>query len=290
MRSQALLIANPKAGAGAEKKIVYAQKLLLQKGIESQLYLTSKRGDAEVRARQGVIEKRPMIITAGGDGTINEAINGMALCDVPLGIIPLGTTNVLAIEIGSDSIEKAVLNIANGSPKNVSLGRIALDKQKTVWFILMAGIGFDGNAVYGMNEKIKKISGKGAYILSGINSFFRFTNQTIFIVDGIKYQGYSGIISNACHYGGRFKIAPDANIESPDLYINIFKGKGKINLSRYLFGIITGRHTKYNDVEYLKCKGVRVEGTDLIQIDGDYLGAGDCYVEVVTSAIRIIYR
>jgi YegS/Rv2252/BmrU family lipid kinase len=289
MKSSALLIANPTAGKNASNKIHNIQRLLLERGIKTELYLTTKRGDAKEAAKVGVSEQRPMIIAAGGDGTINEAINGMVGCNIPLGIIPLGTTNVLSIEIGAESIIQAVDNIVNGSPKEVSLGRIRIENQEA-YFILMAGIGFDGRAVYGMNDTIKGISGKLAYVLSGIKSFFKSQVKLEFIVNGTRYQGYNGIISNASSYGGRFKVAPDADIADPNLYINIFEGKGRINLLRYLYGIISGSHTRYSDVRYLRCKELSIEGVDHIQIDGDYLGKGDCVIDVIPDELRLIYR
>lgn len=294
MKSSALLIANPKAGKNAREKIALAQRLLLQSGIETELYLTTKRGDAQERSKEGVREQRQMIITAGGDGTINEVINGLAGSVIPLGIIPLGTTNVLALEIGAVSIETAVNNIVMSqqspkSPKNISLGRINIEGSKPLYFILMAGIGYDGKTVYGINERIKGIYGKGAYILSGIYEFFSPQVELSFTVDGTRYNGYNGIISNVSLYGGRFKIAPDANIEDPYLYINIFSKRGRINLLRYLYGIISGKHTNYSDVKYLRCKEINIEGKAHIQIDGDYLGKGNCFIKVIPNALKLIY-
>ncbi|MBF0542021.1 MAG: diacylglycerol kinase family lipid kinase [Nitrospirae bacterium] len=288
MKSSALLIANPIAGKHAQDKIHTFQGLLLEHGIETELFLTGKRGDAKYRAKAGVSEQRPMIIAAGGDGTINEVINGMVHSTVPLGIIPLGTTNVLAIELDIETIKKALDNIINGSPNDVSLGRIKLENQDEIFFILMAGIGFDGRAVYGMDEGLKGISGKGAYILSGLKCFFKPQIKLDFIVDGTRYLGYSGIVSNASSYGGRFKIAPDANIKVPHLYVNIFEKQGRINLLRYLYGIISGSHTRYIDVRYLICKEIRIEGNEHIQIDGDYLGKGNCVIDIIPNALRLI--
>ncbi len=186
-------------------------------------------------------------MAAGGDGTINEVINGMAGSDVPLAILPLGTTNVLAKELGIPEDLKGAMDTAvSRKPRTVSLGRIELnpetDSAFSRYFCLMAGIGFDGEAVHGMNKAVKKRSGKAAYIFSGLKNLLRYSpNQLFYNIDGKEYTGFSSITGKASKYGGNFKITPDADLSDPFLYTCIFQGNRRRDLLRYVFKVITGR-------------------------------------------------
>jgi diacylglycerol kinase family enzyme len=154
----------------------------------------------------------------------------------------------------------------------------------------MAGIGFDGEAVFGINETFKKISGKGAYIYSGIKVLPGFNPRELtFDIDGKTYSGYSAIISKTAKYGGDFKITPDARLTDPTLYICLFKGKKRLDVLRYVFGIATGSHLRFKDVEYLKAKRIKIDGNAHIQIDGDYFGMTPAKIEVAPNTLRLIY-
>ncbi|MEW6213799.1 MAG: hypothetical protein AB1478_01135, partial [Nitrospirota bacterium] len=157
-------------------------------------------------------------------------------------------------------------------------------------FCLMAGIGFDGEAVLGINEKIKKISGKGTYIYSGLKTLSKFNpSELTFDIDGKTYSGYSAVIGKAAKYGGNFKVTPDARLIDPSFYICIFKGKKRSDIFRYVFGIAVGIHLRFEDVEYLKATTIEINGHAHIQIDGDYFGMTPAKVEVVPNALRLVY-
>lgn len=161
MRSSIILIGNPAARGASHKKFESASVFLQGKGFGTKILLTEKSNDATRIASEAVMEKPYAIIAAGGDGTINEVINGMVKSDVPLAILPLGTTNVLAKELGiPEYINGAMEAIVSRKPRTVSLGRIELnpgtDSAYARYFCLMAGIGFDGKAVHDINNAVKK--------------------------------------------------------------------------------------------------------------------------------------
>jgi diacylglycerol kinase family enzyme len=154
----------------------------------------------------------------------------------------------------------------------------------------MAGIGFDGETVYGINETVKKISGKGAYIYSGIKTLAGFHPEELeFNISGKKYSGYSAIIGNAAKYGGHFKVTPNAGLNDPNLYICLFEGRKRRDFLRYVFGILTKKHLSFKDVLYLKAKKIQVQGKAHIQVDGDYLGMTPAEIEVVPNSLKLIY-
>jgi diacylglycerol kinase (ATP) len=295
MRSLIVLISNPAARAASSKKFGSASAFLQAKGFDTEILLTEKSGDA-TRLAEETLGKRPFaIIAAGGDGTINEVINGMAGSDVPLAILPLGTTNVLAKELGiPEDLKGAMETAVSRNPRTVSLGRIELkpgtDSAFSRYFCLMAGIGFDGEAVHDMNSAVKKRSGKAAYIFSGIKNFLRYSpNQLFYNIDGKEYAGFSSITGKASKYGGNFEITPDADLSDPTLYTCIFQGNKRRDLLRYVFKIMTGRLFEEKDVLYLKSASIEVLGTAHIQIDGDYLGLTPAKISVAEGMLKIIY-
>src|SRR4030065_76946 len=294
MKSSIILICNPVAKGSSNKKIERASHFLKSRGYCVEMLFTERRGHAKELAQETVKKSPFLIVAAGGDGTFNEVINGIAGSEIPMAILPLGTTNVLAKEIGiPENVEGAMEIAVTGTTKTISLGKIAITRPSSLvsrYFVLMAGIGFDGEAVFGINETFKKISGKGAYIFSGIKVLSGFNPRELtFDIDGKTYSGYSAIISKTAKYGGDFKITPDARLTDPTLYICLFKGKKRLDVLRYVFGIATESHLRFKDVEYLKAKRIQIDGNAHIQIDGDYFGTTPAKIEVAPNTLRLIY-
>ncbi|MEW6068758.1 MAG: diacylglycerol kinase family protein [Nitrospirota bacterium] len=300
MKSLIVIISNPVAKKASEKKISIASNFLKSKGYKVEIFSTKKRGDAENFARNAITESPHLIIAAGGDGTFNEVANGIAGSETPMAILPLGTTNVLAKETGiPENVEKAMEIAVSNTPKTISLGKISCLRENQIthqqlpitrYFILMAGIGFDAEAVFGINENIKKVSGKGAYIYSGFKVLLNFKPSDLaFDIDGKIYSGSSAVIGNTAKYGGNFKITPDARLSEPNLCICLFKGKKRGDILRYVIGILTKSHLRFNDIEYLKANRIQINGNSHIQIDGDYLGMTPAKVEIAPDVLRLVF-
>ncbi|RPI35386.1 MAG: diacylglycerol kinase family lipid kinase [Nitrospiraceae bacterium] len=295
MRSLIILIGNPAARGASLKKFESASVFLRGKGFDTKILLTEKSNDATYLASEAVREKPHMIMAAGGDGTINEVINGMVKSDVPLAILPLGTTNVLAKELGIPEEMTAALSTAiSKAPRMVNLGRIELnpdtDSAYVRYFCLMAGIGFDGKTVHDVNPEIKRKSGKAAYVLSGLKNLLHYApNQLFYNIDGKELTGFASITGKSSRYGGNFKITPDADLSDPALYTCIFQGNRRSDLIRYVYRTITGSLSKEKDIIYLKSTSVEVHGTAHIQLDGDYIGLTPAKITVEKDALKIIY-
>ena len=320
MKSSIFLINNPTAKKASDKKIARASHFLFSRGYDVEIFATKQRGDAESLAREAIKKSPSLIIAAGGDGTINEVINGIVGSEIPLAILPLGTTNVLAKELNIPETIRGALEIAvTKAPQSISLGRIVQSPDfknppsppftkgrydsrpmgmgglinpslVTRYFVLMAGIGFDGEAVFGINETVKKFSGKGAYVYSGLKTLLTFNpGELTFDSDGKTYHGYSAIIGNAAKYGGNFKITPDARLTDPFFYLCIFKGRKRVDILKYLFGIVLGKHLRFKDIEYVKASAIEIQGNTHVQIDGDYFGMTPVKVEIVTDILRLIF-
>lgn len=288
------LVINPVAGSRAFrsiKKIEY----LLKKKVSLRTFITRKKGDAASFVSK--LSDTDLVIAAGGDGTFNEVINSILSSEksvidkksIPVAFLPLGTVNILAKELGiPEDIKKAVHLALTGSPKKISLGRI-----NNRYFSLMAGIGFDGKTVSEVkNNIIKKITGKGAYILSGIKTLLRYNPPLITIkTNKGKFTGYTAVIGKASCYGGYYKVTPKACLTEPILDLCVLKGKTRKDFLNFIIGIIRGKHLKFDNVLYERCSELEFTstGTVHVQIDGDYFGTLPVKVDVVPDAINLIW-
>ena len=289
MRSLIIIIANPVSRTFSPAKIGRAELLLQQQGFRTEVRLTNHRDHARVLASDAARKKPYCIIAAGGDGTINEVINGMAMSESPLGILPLGTTNVFAREISLPlDIDGAVSRLAMGTMREISLGRIITSAQNR-YFCLMAGIGFDAKTVHDVSGLLKKLSGEGAYIWSGIkNMLFYSPEELSFSADGKAYSGYTAIIGKARRYGGDYLATPDADIREPALRLCLLTDPSRYALLRFAYGILRGTHLRDPNVTYIRATDITIAGHAHIQLDGDYFGVTPCRIITAQDAIRII--
>src|SRR4030043_663621 len=207
MKSSIILISNPVAKRASERKIEAAYRLLKSRGYKVEIVSTKYKGHAEGLAIEVIKRSPALVIAAGGDGTFNEVINGIAGSEIPMAILPLGTTNVLAKELDIPEDVDSALEVAiKGDPKTISLGRITATHRSppaTRYFVLMAGIGFDGEAIFNVKETLKRFSGKGSYIYSGLKTLSGYKpGKLVFHIDGKTFSGYTAIIGQAAKYGG----------------------------------------------------------------------------------------
>jgi len=325
MTGNYILIGNPIAGGGAIRMIRSAEAMLKDRGYNVKVMLTSKRGDAESFARSAANHDDTIVIAAGGDGTYNEVANGLVNSETPLAILPLGTTSVLAREFGIPlNVEKAVDIIDGGKIQTVSLGKMICrplgrkssiqdEAQITRYFLLMAGVGIDADAVYGVNARLKKFSGRVAYVLSGLDALFNYRPEELGIEaairdrsdiesgkfrahpgyviltgDRLKTSGYVAVISKASCYGGNFVITPDADMREPFLYTLILHRKGKTTFIRLMLAIIAGKPLEHSDISYFRTQEIVINGTSRMQIDGDYAGKAPAKIEIAKNALKLV--
>jgi YegS/Rv2252/BmrU family lipid kinase len=307
------LIGNPAAGGGVQREIHKAVSILDKSGYDVRLLLTEKRADAASFAKTiteefkkpgstaGVDDARPLVIAAGGDGTCNEVANGLACSGIPMAILPLGTTSVLAREIGVPaSVEKALDIALKKKVQTVHLGKITFttsNGQETRYFILMAGIGFDGEAVFGVSETLKKRLGKGAYVLNGLKALLRYNPAPLTITAKIVLAGrpaetiinsYAAIVGNASRYGGDFTATPDARLTEPCFHVLATHGNRRRDLLRYALGVVFNRHLAFKDITCFSADELLVKGNAHIQIDGDYAGMTPARLTIERDALELV--
>lgn len=290
MKSSALLIANPASGSFSNRKIDKVRDVFRQAGMQLDTCLTQKAGDAEQRAREAINSGYAMVIAGGGDGTVNEVVNGLAFSSMPMGIVPMGITNVLAREVGiPQGATGAAKVIVNGRQHRVSLGR--LDHSGTIrYFILMAGIGFDGRVVHETGGTAKSLLGAASFVLQGIACLLNLKATKLIVdADGKRYTGYTVIVCNASKYGGDFKIAPDADITVPTLWVRVFGGPGRVSILKNTLALITGFHGLLFEGDYFVCTRLSIGGRAYVQVDGDACGESPAEIAVQPKALSLIY-
>jgi YegS/Rv2252/BmrU family lipid kinase len=290
MNSSVIIIANPSARAASRRKVETASSIIRARGFDAKVRFTSKRGDAEEFAREEAQKEPRLVIAAGGDGTYNEVANGLAETTVPMAVLPIGMVNVLAREVGVPLGVKDAVNAAlNRMPRSISLGKITFGGGQR-YFLLMAGIGFDARTVATVNLRLKRMLGKGAYVLNGFKTLASWKPEVLFIsTNGTNMKGYGLIACNASKYAGEIRVAPDIDMAEPRLGLFAMHGRGRADILRYVFGIITRRHLKLKDITYTKTENIEVEGVSDIQVDGDFVGRTPAQITSVPGALRLVY-
>jgi diacylglycerol kinase (ATP) len=266
-----LLIANPVAGGNARSKIDRAAAWLRSRGAVVELALTGASGEARRAAAAARDAGFDRIVAAGGDGTLNEVINGLAPSSIPLAFIPFGTTNVFALEVGIPfDVEQACEIALHGIPRPVCLG--LADGTR---FLLMAGIGFDAEVVAGVNLRLKRRVGKLAYLISALAVLLHSAAATIEVVDerGRRFQGCSAVIGNGRYYGGRFSITPQAELQDDALEVCLFRRPGRFGFLCSMIKIALGRSLAESEAWRFSARKLTVTGSRAaVQLDGDYHG------------------
>ena len=253
------VIFNPVAGQGKGGRLSQTFSILRDRGCQLDLHETSARGHAEELGRTIDAAEADMIVAAGGDGTVNEVINGMVAGGValPLAVLPMGTANVLAAEIGL-SLEPSRIaeTILRGEARPVVLGRA-----NGRLFSVMAGAGFDAHVVANVNGALKKRIGKGAYVWESLRQLLRFPYPGYRVtVDGRDYEAVSVIVAKGRHYAGKFVCSPEARLDEPHFQVCLFKRRGAWNVLRYALALGLNRLPNLPDLEIVEGRDVSIEG------------------------------
>lgn len=228
------------------------------------------------------------LVVAGGDGTINEVINGMAGSGADLAIIPTGTANVLALELEIPTdFGRACALAVKGDSTAVDLG-LAGDR----YFALMAGAGFDALVIKNINPMMKRTLGRAAFPLTGLHTFFRETLPRLTIRSGDREtSGYFAIAANAAYYGGRFGPCPRASMTDGMLDICILKGRGLPQMLRFWADMVRKGAVDSKLADIFRASEVEIssDGSEdvPVQTDGEVIGSLPMRFSVVPGALRV---
>src|SRR3989454_3863631 len=282
----ALLIHNPNAGnggSGRRRLLDEARRLFAGGGIETDLSETTGPGHATEIAQRAANEGRGLVIACGGDGTLNEVINGLAAQQnghrVPLALLPGGTANILAKELDLPwDIPTAAENLVRGTVKEIALGLATPLEQpeKKKYFLSVAGAGPDGMIVYSIDLGLKSRVGILAYWWEGIREVFRYQFPHFRVVSGGHQINASlVIVGRTQNYGGPFKITTEADLFEDRFEILTLTTRSGFRYLSYLPTLWLGKLRGTAGVEFFKTDSVVCEPIDhnpiYVQIDGEPL-------------------
>ncbi len=287
---RARIIVNPASGhaispAGLARLLAPLEAAGWQLRIES----SPGKGQATALAQAAVKDGCGVVVAAGGDGTVNEVIQALVGTPVALGVLPLGTANVWAQEVGIPADPaQAVRVLQEGRTRRIDVGR-AGDR----YFLLMAGIGYDAAVTGSTDPRVKRALGILAYVVRGVTVAFGFAGRRVTIAaDGMErqYRVLLIVVGNTRRYGGPVSITAEARIDDGLLDVCVFRGVGVLQAARYALQVVLGRHLRDPGVAYFRTASMSITGdTSLpVQVDGDTIGTTPMDFCVHARALNVI--
>lgn len=295
----AVLIYNPTAGPrDVRGELERLRSFFGERGWSVELRTTEKAGDATRIARKAALEGRDAVIVAGGDGTVNEVVNGLTGTKAAMGVLPVGTGNLWAKELRVPTytltnpmrLREAAAGLVNGTVQAIDVGRVG---QRI--FLCWASAGLDAEVTSEMEprERVTKRLGAFPYLVAAVLVARDFKGvESEVILDGDPVRGRTLLVAanNIQRYGGLVEVAPRARLDDGFLDVFVFKGLGFEYVVRHLVRILSQRYLDDPEIVHRQARRVEVRTEEAlsVQADGDPIGTTPVTMEVVPRALRII--
>jgi YegS/Rv2252/BmrU family lipid kinase len=294
----AVLIVNPTAGGGrAMRKLEEARRVFHDGGIETELQSTTAAGEATAMARRAVDESRDLVIVCGGDGTVNEVVNGLACSQVPLAVLPAGTANVLAKELSLPwNLPRAAARIVTAPYRRIALGLATPEKSsgEPRYFLSVAGAGADGALVSAVRPDVKLKAGILAYWQEGLRQLTKYDFplfRTSMAGNAIDIDASLVIVGRTKHYGGPFKITTEADLLQPQFELAFVTTRSAWRYMSYLPLIWAGKLRNARYVRFFKTNRLQCASNSAsqvqIQVDGEPAGRLPVEFKIVPDALTL---
>jgi YegS/Rv2252/BmrU family lipid kinase len=247
---------------------------------------TQGPGDAQRFAREAAEQGTHIVVAAGGDGTINDVVNGLAGSKTALGILPVGTMNVFAAELGiPNDLEEAWEIIEAGGTREIDLA-----VANHHYFVQLAGIGFDAQIVERTSWNFKKNFGPLSYLVSAAQIAAEKPPRIVVEADGREWEGSFVLIGNGRFYGAPIKVFKNARLDDGMLDVLILKNLGYLDIARFLTGVFTGTHTDFHDIEYFQTSSVRVRSEEQVpvEVDGELMGKLPVEFRIAPDKLNVV--
>lgn len=291
----AFLIYNPFAGKiFRQPHLIQQAAAILEPALGPiQLRPTTGPETAGPIARACIDKGATLILAAGGDGTINEVVNGIAGTGVPMGILPAGTANVLAMETGIGSnLLRAAARFDTLEPRDISLGQVTLPSREPRYFLLMAGLGLDARIVRMVKPEVKRRWGKLSYWEGGFAQIGKRLAELDITVDGRAHRASFALLSRVRNYGGDLEIARHANLLADDFAVVLFEGASSLRYLKYFSGVLLNTMGGMSGVHLLRGRSIEFapasESPIDLQIDGEYAGLAPGRIEIAKERVRLL--
>jgi len=293
----AVLILNPNAGGGRRMpQLDEARRIFRNAGIETELQETTAPGEATILARRAVEQLRHLVVVCGGDGTVNEAVNGLACSQVPLAVLPAGTANVLAKELSIPwNLSRAAERIVKAQYHRIALGLATPEKSsgEPRYFLSLAGAGADGALVAAVRPEIKQRAGIIAYWQEGFQQLTRYNFPRFRVTTGDRsIDATLVIVGRTKHYGGPFMITTEADLRRPEFELMFVTTRSAWRYLAYMPLIWTGRLRGARHIQFCKATSLQCVAIDslpvLIQVDGEPAGRLPAEFRIVPDALTLV--
>jgi YegS/Rv2252/BmrU family lipid kinase len=295
MYQRVLVIINPVSGrhdAGETRQMIEAR--LNRDGIAHEVRETQQAGDALNWARAAADDGFDLVLVAGGDGTIMEAMSGLikAGSRIPLAQIPMGTANLLAraLLVPTDSKEALETAMA-GKAEHLDVGYLP-DEDR--YFALVAGAGYDARLIGDASRELKNVLGFAAYVVTGFKNLFNLRRVRIDLeVDGdhLRLHAHTVMVINIGQIGDDLiQIGPNIHPHDGKLDLMIISAASLGGALRILYQILTRRFTGNVGLRYMSAERIRIRAQPPLptQIDGEELGTTPLYAEAVPNGALLI--
>ena len=267
-------------------------RLLDERGIQTEARATAGPNHATRLAREAVADGSEIVISYGGDGTLNEVLQGMVGSPASLAVWAGGTANVVARDLCLPAdVERLADVIAAGKTRRITLGLARSEAAKERYFFMFAGIGLDASIARKVNPKLKRRTGEFAFWVEGIKHILTWRAEPFTLeIDGKKFESVFALIGNGKGYGGGFCMAPNADLEEP-LFEVYMVPKRATNLAylRDLAAVARG-NPGIKGVNIVKGRHVKANSSDepWVEVDGELIGPLPMTFDVVPDALSVI--
>jgi len=284
-KQKVVVIFNP-AARGDKARSTESTLRSIARGAD--LWPTEAPGQGVRLAQEASAQGYQVVVAAGGDGTINEVVNGIAAYPVMLGILPIGTMNVFAYELGLPlkRIRKCWEVIQAGNVAEIDLARA-----NGRYFVQLAGVGLDAQAVAATDINMRRTIGPLSYVLAAAQVMSHPPPRLqITGLAGRHFEASFALIGNGRHYGGPFCLFTQAHNRDGLLDLLVFRNLGYLDMFRYLQGLLLGKPEQLPDVEYLQVPAVSVtsDRDTPVEVDGEVLMRTPVHFELAPARLRVL--
>ena len=252
--SSTLVILNPAAHSErAQRRRARVESL----ARGSVICATSRSGEAESMARRAAQEGFEKIVAAGGDGTVNEVVNGLAGSNATLGLLPIGTMNVFATELGLPAHD---LDMCWNIIQNANTRLVDLPSANGKYFVQLAGVGLDAQVVKETSSKLRRSFGPLSYLISAAQIAARPPPRLFIESENASIdEGSFVLVGNGRLYGGPFPFFKHALIDDGLFDVVVFKRLGYLEIIKYLQDVIFSSEIRAPEIEYFQTRRLRVD-------------------------------
>ena len=281
-----IVILNPTAGS-PEHVRSWQQRVEFLAG-DCPVRVTSHSGEAEALARRAVEEGFARIVAAGGDGTVSQVANGLAGSNAILGVLPMGSVNVFAMELG---LPLHNLQRCWDIIEDTNLRLVDMPSANEKYFVQLAGVGLDAQVVKETSLAFKRSFGPLSYLISAAQIAARQPPKLFIESEHTSVEeGSFVLVGNGRLYGGPFPFFKQAVIDDGLFDVVIFKRLGYLEIIRYLQDVVFSADIKVPEIEYFQTRQLRITSEQDVPLELDGELAGNCPVDfrIRKRALRVL--